>query len=133
MKITIFIPKEIRKPHQGDWFFGEFGSFTKCRHSDYQCEHAIYEKHEIEVPEGATCMSYHFRDACVQLNTNYGVIELPQKKVKVKKHQYVHLHTDHCGRKRAEVTGWLSEPEALVKFAHEWAQKISGTEIEIEE
>lgn len=80
--ITIFIPKEVRKPHQGDWFFGEFGSFTKCRHSDYQCKHAIYEKHEIEVPEGATCLAYNFRNACMQLNTNYGVIELPKKKVK---------------------------------------------------
>lgn len=79
-KITIFIPKEIRKPHQGDWFFGEFGSFTKCRHSDYQCEHAIHEKHEIEVPEGANQLTVQLRGSC---NTPPAVhIQLPKKKVK---------------------------------------------------
>jgi hypothetical protein len=129
--ITIFIPTEFRPPKKWEWIHYNDAYYPVS--GDYSTPSQIVEKHTIEVPSGATCLSYHFRNACVQLNTNYGVIELPQKKVKVKKHQYVHLHTDHCGRKRAEVTGWLSEPEALVKFAHEWAQKISGTEIEIEE
>lgn len=126
MKITIFIPKEVRKPHQGDWFFGEFGSFTKCRHSDYQCEHAIHEKHEIEVPEGADRLNYHFdnRRNCGPA-IGCGHIDIPRKKVKKWK----------WWRKIGDVEIETTQHHTFEEMSRnnlvgEFWQKVEGSEIE---
>jgi hypothetical protein len=50
----------------------------------------------------------------------------------VKKCQYVTINSDNLGRKRAEVTGWLTEKEALARGL-EPEDRVYQTEIEVEE
>jgi len=85
--------------------------------------------HEIEIPDGAHTMTVQTRGACNTLPAMH--IPIPRPK-KVKKCQYVTFNTDHCGRKRAEVTGWLTELEAMAR-ALEPEDRIYQTEIEVEE
>jgi hypothetical protein len=80
--ITIFIQTEIRPPEKGEWFIDKYGEFMKAAF-DFTDFHQIVEKHEIEVPEGADRLNYHFdnRRNCGPA-IGCGHIDIPRKKVK---------------------------------------------------
>ena len=64
---------------------------------------------------------------------NLGVfIPIPRRKKKVKKAQYITINQDNLGRKRAEVSGWLTEKEAGERGLT-FIDKVPATEIEVEE
>lgn len=85
--------------------------------------------HEIEIPDGADKFHHEMTDRDGYVSRGWVPIPRPKK---VKKCQYVTFNTDHCGRKRAEVTGWLTELEARAR-ALEPEDRIYQTEIEVEE
>jgi hypothetical protein len=86
-------------------------------------------RHEIEIPDGADKFHHEMTDRDGYVSRGWVPIPRPKK---VKKCQYVTFNTDHCGRKRAEVTGWLTELEAMAR-ALEPEDRIYQTEIEVEE
>ena len=103
---------------------------TKENFSTLTWGHVKNNSHEIDIPDGAYECHGHFHNH--QGRTNSFCIPIYHPKKKVKKCQYITIGTDHCGRKRAEVTGWLTEIEAMAR-ALEPEDRIYQTEIEVEE
>jgi hypothetical protein len=82
MELYIFKPTgETRCPKTNEWFGDMDGQFVLAR-SNFTYPNPIYERITIKVPENATGLSYHFRNANMMIQENYGVIELSKPKVK---------------------------------------------------
>ena len=129
MKAYLFIEKEVKTPTEGDWFMTPDGEMYQA--GLYETEpHPILIRREIEVPDGAYECHGHFHNH--QGRANSFCIPIYHPKKKVKKCQYVTIGTDHCGRKRGEVTGWLTNKEAMERGL-EPEDRIYQTEIEVEE
>ena len=116
---------EVRKAHN-EWRLED----GDCLHSIHTgMDYPILTRHEIEIPDDATILHCWPGDVRSSEILHFPI---PRPKKKVKKCQYVTFNTDHCGRKRAEVTGWLTEIEAMAR-ALEPEDRIYQTEIEVEE
>ena len=96
----------------------------------FQDNGAFEATHEIKIPEKFTEVKIIAGSLC-DINAVVRIIPIPRPK-KVKKCQYITVSADHCGRKRAEITGWLTELEAMDR-ALEPEDRIYQTEIEVEE
>ena len=125
-----FIGNEDRRPKTGEKFEDENGSIVVACY-DHEEIRRIVIRHEIEIPNDAIDLIVEpwSPKGCISLMRYRASIPRPKK---VKKCQYVTFNTDHCGRKRAEVTGWLTELEAMAR-ALEPEDRIYQTEIEVEE
>ena len=97
----------------------------------YQDNGAFEATHEIEIPEKFTEVKIIAGSLC-DINAVVRIFPIPRPKKKVKKCQYVTINSDNLGRKRAEVTGWLTEKEALARGL-EPEDRVYQTEIEVEE
>ena len=130
MKVYIeLIGNEDRRPKTGERFEDENGSIVVACY-DHEEIRRIVTRREIEVPDGAYECHGHFHNH--QGRANSFCIPIYHPKKKVKKCQYVTIGTDHCGRKRGEVTGWLTNKEAMERGL-EPEDRIYQTEIEVEE
>ena len=76
----ILIITDRRYPKKGEKYFS--GGSVTIAEKDYEVNQWPIVAAEIEVPEKATGMSYHFRNANMMILENYGVIELSKPKVK---------------------------------------------------
>ena len=118
---------EVRKAHN-EWRL-EDGDCLHSIHTDM--DYPILARHEIEIPEKFTEIKIIAGSLC-DLNAVVRIFPIPHPKKKVKKCQYITIGTDHCGRKRGEVTGWLTNKEAMERGL-EPEDRIYQTEIEVEE
>ena len=125
-----FIGNEDRRPKTGERFEDENGSIVVACY-DHEEIRRMVTRHEIEIPKKFTEVKIIAGSLC-DLDAVVRIFPIPRPKKKVKKCQYVTFNTDHCGRKRAEVTGWLTEIEAMAR-ALEPEDRIYQTEIEVEE
>lgn len=129
----ILIITDFRPPKEGEIFVTQSLNGT-MKASENFCSLDIRPivGAELEVPEGAKCLAWSFRDCNKDIPDAHGTVILPRKP-KVKKYQFVHLNTDPCHRQRAEVTGWMTIEEAVDRFKTEWYYRVEGSEIEVEE
>ena len=132
-----FIGNEDRRPKTGERFEDENGSIVVACY-DHEEIRRMVTRHEIEIPDGATLFQYQTNEGHLyhfyreEGICSYGHFPIPRPKKKVKKCQYITIGTDHCGRKRGEVTGWLTNKEAMERGL-EPEDRIYQTEIEVEE
>ena len=130
MKAYLFIEGETRQAKKGEWYITSRGEIYYVEGRVTCGERNVLTRREIEVPEGAYECHGHFHNH--QGRTNSFCIPIYHPKKKVKKCQYVTIGTDHCGRKRGEVTGWLTNKEAMERGL-EPEDRIYQTEIEVDE
>ena len=131
MKAYLFIETgEVRQPRHGECFMNMMGNCIQ--HGDSDEDRVILTRHEIEIPNDAIDLIVEpwGQKGCISLMCYSASIPRPKKKVK--KCQYVTINSDNLGRKRAEVTGWLTEKEALARGL-EPEDRVYQTEIEVEE
>ena len=141
MKAYLFVPCGERTIKKGEYYRQ---ACTGKRYEFFRAEEdmnerlngfEVVEPHEIEIPDYAISVSVEshvlgpFNDVCIG---NFRHIPIPRPKKKVKKAQYITIHRDHCGRKRAEVTGWLTAAEAF-SIGLSGKDKVEATEIEVED
>jgi len=124
-----FIGNEDRRPKTGERFEDENGSIVVACY-DHEEIRRIVIRHEIEIPGHLSEIGIF--PTKMGYSSPMVVIPIPHPKKKVKKCQYVTIGTDHCGRKRGEVTGWLTNKEAMERGL-EPEDRIYQTEIEVEE
>jgi hypothetical protein len=132
MKAYLFIETgEVRNLKEGDWFLNCDGSGSIFfSDKDYNNDKRnILTRHEIEIPKKFTEVKIIAGSLC-DLDAIVRIFPIPRPKVK--KCQYITISADHCGRKRAEVTGWLTEDEARARCL-EPEDRIYQTEIEVDE
>ena len=131
MKAYLFIETgEVRNPNSTEWFMSNTGNPMQgggCFYGDRN----ILTRHEIEIPEKFTEIKIIAGSLC-DLNAVVRIFPIPHPKKKVKKCQYITINSDHCGRKRGEVTGWLTNKEAMERGL-EPEDRIYQTEIEVKE
>ena len=90
--------------------------------------------HEIKIPERAThirLMPERDEGSVMSVLIPTPIFPIPRPKKKVKRWQYITINSDRFGRKRGEVTGWLTEREAKERGL-EPEDRIYQTEIEVE-
>jgi len=129
-EVTIFIKTgERRKPKEGEWFRNNFGNFTKNINSCLtNSDSVIVTKYEIEIPEGAegiditpfTSSSNDGKD----FRYIYPSIFLSLKK-KIKKWIW------RIERSSFFITEKPMSEKEMINFP--FAEKVEGTEIEVEE
>jgi hypothetical protein len=78
MKTSILVPiGEFRRPKVDDWFKDMDGYFIKAC-MDYQSDkYSIYQRHEIDVPEGEDWLYYRFNHG-----ERWSSIRMPRPKIK---------------------------------------------------
>ena len=86
---------------------------------------------KIDIPDEATDVRVVPYNKHIPINLGM-FIPIPHKKKKVKKAQYITINQDSLGRKRAEISGWLTEKEAGERGLT-FIDKVPATEIEVEE
>jgi hypothetical protein len=137
MKITFFVPTEVRPPKVGDHFRPQNGDIVRATFSHEEAQQIGFIR-DIEVPEEADTLSW-------QAYKNVGSLKRPElrpvalsiaiplsRHVKVKKWQWLRIVKDGLGRSTGQVSGWLTEREAAQK-GHVSIDRICDTEIETEE
>lgn len=98
MQIIILVPElEKRPPKEGDYYMTELYApdnyITRQNNNDATATRQCYVKHEVEVPEGATTLTYNFWKGVKILEAPHE-IPLPQPRKKVKKWQWeIRLNT----------------------------------------
>lgn len=130
----IIIITDFRPPKEGEHFIAFSAKKVELAESDRASagDSRFIVGAEIEVPENADHLHVHFDKK--HEREIYAAPAIPlHRKPKVRKYQFVHLNTDHCNRKRAEVTGWMTEAEAVDRLRTQWYYRVEGSEIEVEE
>ncbi len=115
MKVYLFIETgEIRNPLRDEWCLDIHGQPSQGRFIAVAGH--IVTRHEIEIPDNAQAVS----------------VVPPKPKKTVRKWQYVAINQDSRGRKRAEISGWLTAKEAVDRGLPE-VRKVYETMVEVEE
>jgi hypothetical protein len=132
MKAYLFIETgENRNPRVGEWYYDRTHQIMQSKQNFQFVPAPILIRHEmeIEIPQDTDRIRFCFsKEAMAKFLFD---IPIPQPK-KVKKWQYITINSDRFGRKRGEVTGWLTEREAKERGL-EPEDRIYQTEIEVEE
>ena len=109
-----------------------FDDRKRCtQFEDQTWEHINAYGVKIDIPDAATDVRVVPYDKYIPINLGM-FIPVPGKKKKVKKAQYITINQDSLGRKRAEISGWLTEKEAEERGLT-FIDKVPATEIEVEE
>ena len=131
MKAYVFIETgEVKIPVKGEYVREDNCIYLTNRD---HCHGAlpILTRHEIRIQEKTTALNITPMIEATMMHMQEQYVPIPQPK-KVKKWQYITINSDRFGRKRGEVTGWLTEREAKERGL-EPEDRIYQTEIEVEE
>lgn len=128
----LFLPTgETRQPNKGEWWTYSDGQML---YGPSSFDHAIYVRHEIDVPSGVDSLRYGFSNTNGPAVVRVGACPIPKPKRKVKKWKWVYEMSTGGRELTISCTHFATEEELRnARSVGSWCRPIPETEKEFTE